>query len=59
MTKKDFQLIADVVKKARNTSMITLDEAAILGHMFSDALARTNERFDKARFINACIEEDK
>lgn len=54
MTKKDYELIAEVIAKQNkrypyyNALMIeTVNE-------LSDALKEENDRFDKARFIEAC-----
>jgi hypothetical protein len=49
MTRKDFQLIADVLKfhiEAHTAQAMALD--------FAQALSKVNERFDKKRFLNAC-----
>jgi len=60
MTRKDFQLIADVIKDARDNNVITKDQSRNLASMFCSELHKTNERFDSGRFISACLkEEDK
>lgn len=50
MTKKDFELIAgvlaDVHKKGNKICVVEL---------LADALAETNPRFDRGRFLTACI----
>jgi hypothetical protein len=54
MTRKDFQLIADVLKAHQDGS----DADHIvrgLAVSFAIELAKTNSRFNKERFINACI----
>lgn len=63
MTKKDFELIARALRAARATEALTnvqlynegwtngVDAAA---SELADALATTNPRFDRARFLEAC-----
>lgn len=62
MTKKDFELIAGAVRQSR---LVGLNIAESTAHRFSeqractarrlaDALATTNPRFDRARFLAAC-----
>jgi hypothetical protein len=53
MTRKDFELIAQVIKAQRkpHNDTATLDE---LTREFAYALADTNPRFDTHRFIEAC-----
>ena len=52
MTRKDYVMIADVIKN--------LDECIdsygldVLVENMSDALAKDNPRFDRARFLAAC-----
>ena len=46
MTRKDFQLIASVLKDAKTDQFQNL--------LFVEALKRTNERFDIDRFLEAC-----
>ena len=52
MTRKDFELIAEVL---RNAALDKLTREFLAGY-FSIALARTNPRFDAARFIRAATE---
>ena len=64
MTRKDFQLIADVIKenayKPLHIDDLRDGETAIeavtqeLAYEFANALANTNPRFNKALFIKAC-----
>ena len=61
MSRKEFQLIADVLaaQYARNPVMTTLDRYA-LDHVviaMADALATTNPRFDRGKFLAACWNE--
>lgn len=56
MTKRDFDLIARVLRIVRNGCVQThsfelLDAVAVT---FADELARVNPRFDRARFLQAC-----
>lgn len=57
MTRKDYILIADALKDARGTMLLTaaayhsgVDNAV---HRLADALARDNPRFDRERFLKA------
>lgn len=52
MTRKDFQLIADVLKNADEVADQQSIEA--MAEMFADELATTNPNFDRARFLTAC-----
>ena len=54
MTKKDFQLIADVLKAHQDGSA---GDHVVRGLVMSFAieLAKTNERFNKERFVKACL----
>lgn len=62
MTKKDFELIAacireDVPGQAFRNGMDgsrALEVRDIAAAAFADALATTNPRFDRARFLQAC-----
>jgi hypothetical protein len=53
MTRKDFQLIADVLK-ASSTSPMNRCVVRELAATFANELANTNPRFNKALFIKAC-----
>ena len=54
MTRKDYQLIADVF--ANFGQMIELEETigADLARNLADALQADNPRFDRDRFLTAC-----
>lgn len=52
MTRKDFQLIADVIRGLRD--VIDEDNRAKVADAFSSALPATNARFKPERFLNAC-----
>jgi predicted oxidoreductase len=52
MTKKDYELIASVIKQTNDNG--DLDGAATLAHNFADKLQLTNPLFDRQRFLTAC-----
>ncbi len=52
MTRRDFQLIADVLAETRNIEATSRD---LYVRAFADALKSTNERFDHERFIAAAM----
>ena len=54
MTRKDFQLIADVLKGHSDSPMnrCVIEQLALT---FALELAKTNANFNKQRFINACM----
>ena len=62
MTKKDFQLIADVVATPNRASQMGNGPLAdaharyrrALAEQFADALASTNPRFQRETFLRAC-----
>lgn len=56
MTRKDFQLIADVLKGLSLNWGGHLNDAshARVVEDFADKLASTNPNFDRARFLRAC-----
>ena len=54
MSRKDFELIAEVIRNARGGSQ---DADAVLDsvtHRFAGALASTNPNFNKQLFIDKC-----
>jgi hypothetical protein len=53
MTRRDFQLIADVVRDLRETFGETLPADRLI-HELGTALYSTNGRFDRGRFERAC-----
>lgn len=55
MTKRDFEMIAAVV---REYGEMTGAEQRWLAERFAAALASTNPRFARGRFIAACMGED-
>lgn len=50
MTKKDFELIADVIKKMQSLG----NNHLYVADMFAEALGKTNPLFDNQRFLKAC-----
>ncbi len=54
MTRKDFQLIADVLKASSTTPMerCVIEQLALT---FATELAKTNPNFNQQRFISACF----
>lgn len=61
MTKKDFELIAAALRSARVGDNDTIAAKAVYNngidnasHRMADALAKTNPRFDRERFLIAC-----
>lgn len=55
MTRRDFAAVAGVIAARRWGGMYSGDADALASDM-ADALARTNPRFDRARFLAACRE---
>jgi len=53
MTRKDFELIARVVRYFRSRNLVVPG----LAEAFADALHPTNPRFDRQRFLEACAVE--
>ena len=53
MTRKDFQLIATVLK-ANSTSPMNRCVIKELAEAFANELATTNPNFNKERFVEAC-----
>ena len=51
MTRKDFQLIADVIATSWHGSQDTREDIA---NRMADALASTNDRFNRDIFLKAC-----
>jgi hypothetical protein len=57
MTRKDFQLIADVLKPwitRDGTPGVEDALCASIARDFADKLASTNPNFDRERFLRAC-----
>jgi hypothetical protein len=54
MTRKDFQLVADVIAQLPSKF-----DRTVLSVRFAEALANTNDRFDRERFIDACKAEQE
>ena len=63
MTKKDYQLIADIINtfvasSVDNNKELSSGHAANLADSFSRRLKRCNERFNEEKFIHACLHKD-
>lgn len=57
MTKKDFQLIADVINGLVSDGALALDDERDcfnLAWQFAEALKKENPRFDEQKFFEAC-----
>ena len=54
MTRKDFQLIADVLSKHSNQTVARDLVVEAIALDFAHALKATNPRFDVHRFVKAC-----
>jgi len=52
MTKKDFELIAAALARCKPSALNTAWYNVV--YALADALATTNPRFDRARFLAAC-----
>ena len=59
MTRKDYELIAEALNRAyRPAGLVGAQYGVMLAaHRIADALAATNPRFDRERFIFAAIGE--
>jgi len=53
MTRKDFQLIADAIRTSRAFSSI--EAKTVFADDMCEHLSQTNPRFDRERFIKACL----
>jgi hypothetical protein len=58
MTKQDFELIAATLRHSYAFDEGNTNVRATLAADFASALASTNSRFNRARFIAACMGED-
>jgi hypothetical protein len=54
MTRKDFQLIADVIAQFTKHEGKTMVSPALIAGELADALATTNDRFNRETFLTAC-----
>jgi hypothetical protein len=54
MTRKHFQMIADVVAASEVTANLTTTQLEDIAFEFGRKLMQTNERFDAKRFFVAC-----
>ena len=56
MTRKDFQLIAKVLKASGKDSPMNRCVIKDVAMNFAVELQKTNPRFDVQRFVNACMQ---
>lgn len=56
MTRKDYVLIADAIKAAKDADAAVQNDAPVYwtARSIANALRRSNQGFDKARFMAAC-----
>ncbi len=54
MTRKDFELIAEVIRNARGSSQEAEAVLDSITYRFVGALASTNPNFDREKFISKC-----
>ncbi len=54
MTRKDFELIAAVLKAHRNDNRLIDISISCLARDFAEALKATNKQFNADKFIRAC-----
>jgi len=54
MTRKDYELIARIIKKHRDDSAMAKAEFAEMIYSFSECLAYDNVRFNSETFEKAC-----
>ena len=59
MTRKDFELVASVIKATRRSNTVDTDDKAIatLTESLCIEFTKVNPRFDKERFLAACAAE--
>ena len=51
LTRKDFKMIAEIIFNSNKSAEDKLQSA----QSYADALAKTNPRFNRDKFIRACI----
>jgi hypothetical protein len=54
MSKKDYELVADVIRGNLNGPDTPVPVRDILARAFADSFAASNPRFDRATFLRAC-----
>jgi hypothetical protein len=57
MTRKDYVMLADILRNNREDFIEGEDGFAVIGimaHQIADGLQADNPRFDRARFLTAC-----
>ena len=57
MTKKDFQFIAATIAAMPAFSSTLRDQKTSCASAFATALAVANPRFNRARFLSACLKD--
>lgn len=58
MTRKDFELIARVLRYYKEDMNGTSTHVSNLAHRFATELEQTNPRFDRRTFFDACTVKD-
>lgn len=56
MTRRDFQLIARVLRETTNGPDMPEPLRAHIARAFASELAPTSPRFDRERFLHACVD---
>lgn len=54
MSRKQFELIARVLKEAREEHECNFPTHNLIAHKMAKALASTNSQFDRDKFLKAC-----
>lgn len=54
MTRRDFELIAGVVRYVSELKTTDKDTLYLVAYAFATELAKNNSRFERARFMDAC-----
>ena len=55
---RHFAAIATIIRDLHAQGTMSLSDAGCVADHFADALAKTNPRFDRARFMAACAGEE-
>ena len=54
MTRRDFELIAGVIRYVAELKTTDKDTLYLIAYGFATELGKNNSRFEKARFMDAC-----
>ena len=54
MTRRDFELIAGVIRYVAELKTTDKDTLYLIAYGFATELGKNNSRFDKPRFMEAC-----